>query len=331
MRNSGIKYYQRYEGLSRKAAPFIRSSSEQRVVDSAQDWTQGFSQAKSTDKKANDKYPSINVVISEASGSNNTLNHDLCTSFENGPDSNIADAAQKTWMGVFVPAIQQRLNADLRGANLSQTEVIYMMDLCPFNTVASKTGTVSPFCSLFTVSEWHEYGYYESLNKYYGYGAGNPLGPTQGVGFTNELIARLTRRPVVDKTSTNHTLDSNAATFPLDRALYADFSHDNDMTAIFFAMGLYNSTAPLSKTSLETTGETRGYSAAYTVPFAARAYFEKLQCVGYTEELVRVIVNDRVIPLHSCGADSLGRCKLDSFVQSLSFARNGGDWSTCFV
>jgi len=34
-----------------------------------------------------------------------------------------------------------------------------MMDLCPFNTVASPNGTISGFCALFTEEEWHQYGY----------------------------------------------------------------------------------------------------------------------------------------------------------------------------
>jgi hypothetical protein len=114
-------------------------------------------------------------------------------------------------------------------------------------------------------------------------------------------------------------------------SLYADFSHDNDMTGIFFAMGLYNSTSALSNTTLETAQQTNGYSASYTVPFGARAYIEKLQCLGHSQELVRVIVNDRVIPLHTCGADLLGRCTLSDFVDSLSFARSGGDWASCFA
>ncbi|KAI4755357.1 acid phosphatase [Aureobasidium sp. EXF-3400] len=331
MENSGTKYYERYADLARKAVPFVRSSGEARVVESAEKWVDGFTQAKTGDRWANNQYPSVDVVISEAAGSNNTLNHDLCTVFEDGPDSNIANAAQNTWVTVFVPAIQKRINADLPGANLTSTEIIYLMDLCPFNTVASPTGAISPFCSLFTETEWQDYGYYESLNKFYGYGSGNPLGPTQGVGFTNELIARLTKKPVVDHTSTNHTLDNSAATFPLDRALYADFSHDNDMTGIFFAMGLYNSTSALSNTTLETAQQTNGYSASYTVPFGARAYIEKLQCLGHSQELVRVIVNDRAIPLHTCGADLLGRCTLSDFVDSLSFARSGGDWASCFA
>lgn len=333
MVNSGIKFYDYYESLSREHAPFVRTSSEARVVESAQNWTQGFTRAKENDiiaQHCGDCYPSVDVVISEDDGSNNTLNHGLCTSFEDGPDSETAADAQAEWASIFIPPIQSRLNSAL-GTNLSVTEIIYVMDLCPFNTVASTTGQVSAFCALFSEQEWQDYGYYETLNKFYGFGTGNPLGPTQGVGFTNELIARLTDKPVVDHTSTNRTLDDSSVTFPLGRRLYADFSHDNDLTGIFFALGLYNETPMLSNTSSESTKQTNGYSAAWTVPFAARAYFEKMTCIGHDEELVRVIVNDRVLPLHTCGGDALGRCTLGSFVDSLSFAEDGGDWSQCFI
>ena len=112
--------------------------------------------------------------------------------------------------------------------------------------------------------------------------------------------------------------------------LFADFSHDNDLTAIFAAMGLYNATAPLSNTSMETTIQTKGYSAAWTVRFSARMYVEKMLCQSQEEELVRILVNDRVIPLQSCGADELGRCTLSKWVESLSFAKEGGLWGKCF-
>jgi hypothetical protein len=330
--NSGIKFFHRYKQLAKHVTPFVRSSSESRVVESAKNWTQGFHKALLEAGDTDPTYPYPILSISEADGSNNTLNHDLCTAFEDGPDGDIGGNAQKKWTAVFVPPIQARLNKDLPGVNFTVTDVISFMDLCPFNTVASPNGTISPFCSLFSATEWKSYDYYESLGKYYGYGNGNPLGPTQGVGFTNELIARLTGSPVVDSTSTNRTLDSNPATFPVggSHVLFADFSHDNDMTAIFSALGLYNSTAPLSNTSIETTAETHGYSASWTVPFSARAYVEKLKCAGEQEELVRIIVNDRVASLANCGANAGGMCKLSSFVKSLSFARSGGLWNQCF-
>ncbi|QIW97823.1 hypothetical protein AMS68_003341 [Peltaster fructicola] len=331
MINSGIKFFERYQELSERFVPFVRSSGENRVVESAMNWTQGFHQAKLADRRSRqDSYPYPIVAISEANGSNNTLNHGLCTSFENGSDSKIASSAQAKWQAIFTPPIQARLNANLPGANLSTTEVIYMMDLCPFNTVASPDGTISPFCSLFNETEWHQYNYYNSLNKFYGYSFGNPLGPTQGVGFANELIARLTHEKVEDETSTNHTLDDNPATFPLGRRLYADFSHDSDMVAALSALGIFNGTT-LPTNAVVEAPQGNGYSAAWSVPFAARIYIEKMECGDEDDELVRIIVNDRVVPLPQCDSDEFGRCTVDDFIDSLQFARSGGHWDQCFV
>lgn len=330
--NSGTKFYSRYDALARAQSPFVRSSGQDRVVESAVNWTQGFHAARLADGGASgsDAYPYDIVVISEDTGSNNTLDHGLCSAFEEGPDSEIGANAQTIWMDVFTRNITARLNANLPGANLSATDTIYVMDLCPYNTVADTGGAVSEFCGLFTEDEWKSYDYFQSLGKFYGYGAGNPLGPTQGVGFTNELIARLTGQPVADETSTNRTLDSDPATFPLNGTLYADFSHDNDMTAIFFAMGLYNGTGMLPNTTRQAAEQLDGYSAVWSVPFAGRMYVEKMRCEDTGgEELVRVLVNDGVRPLANCGADDLGRCTVTKFVESLSFARQGGFWGSC--
>lgn len=332
--NSGNKYYNRYKTLTKDFYPFVRASSQERVVMSAENFTQGYMQAALADTgRTIDPDTHKIVIISEAPGSNNTLDHGLCKDFEELPAYDIGKAAQETWQDIFMPPITARLNANLPGANLTSDETIFFMDLCPFNTVASPFGEISPFCNLFTPDEWRQYDYYQSLGKYYGYGSGNPLGPTQGVGYVNELVARLTSSPVDDHTSVNHTLDDANATFPIGAGhpLFADFSHDNDMTAILSALGLYNATKPLLNTTIEMTPQTNGYSASWTVPFAARAYFEKMACAGVDEEFVRVLVNDRVLPLETCGGDALGRCTLGRFVESLNFARRGGRWDQCFV
>ena len=340
MVNSGIKFYNRYSHLATNYTPFFRSSSESRVVESAENFSQGFHAARLMSENSSDRnYPYPITILSEDTSSNNTLNHGLCTAFENGPDSEISDNAQAIWTSIFIPPIQARLNRDLPGANFSVQDTIDMMDLCPFNTVASPNGTLSAFCNLFTEREWRQYDYYEALGKYYGYGEGNPLGPTQGVGWVEELLARLTGQHgyVRDNlyTSVNHTLDDDNATFPLGKEypFYADFSHDNDMTAAMAALGLYNTSAthgPLSNSTLESPSSLGGYSASWTVPFAARVYVEKMACHGQEDELVRVIVNDRVVALQNCGADQLGRCSLSGFVESLDFARTAGDWQACF-
>ncbi|KAL8849736.1 MAG: hypothetical protein Q9221_005280 [Calogaya cf. arnoldii] len=332
MVNSGVAFYNRYKTLAKQGAPFIRASGERRVIESARNFSQGFHQAKTADGTSDANYPYPILVIPEGEGSNNTLDHGLCTEFEEGtPYSSIGSKAQQTFLATFLPTVVNRLNRDIPRANLTAIDTINLFDLCPFTTVASRLGVVYPFCYLFSLDEWEHYNYYQSLGKYYGYGPGNPLGPTQGVGYVNELIARLNGKAVKDHTTVNRTLDDSHATFPLGEALYVDVSHDNDMTSIFSALGLYHSTSPLSNTSTQSIEAAAGYSAARTVPFAGRAYFEKMDCAGEKDELVRIIVNNRVMPMQTCGADRLGRCRLAKFIQSLSFATEGGKWDLCFA
>ncbi|OLN97482.1 3-phytase A 1 [Colletotrichum chlorophyti] len=329
--DSGEAFYKRYQALAANNDVFIRASGQNRVVQSGLNWTQGFYGAKLADGHGGPDGGLVGLItiIPEEKGVNNTLDHGLCTAFEEGKFSNVGDEAQVPWREAFTGPITTRLNDNLPGANLTSEDTISLMQLCPFNTMVD--GTQSRFCDLFTLEEWKDLEYYETLGKYYGFNAGNPLGPTQGVGFTNELLARLTRKAVEDRTSTNSTLDADPATFPLDRALYADFSHDNDMMSIYGALGLYSEVQPLSKTNRTSVKETKGFTASWTVPFAARMYVEKMKCGGSDEELVRILVNDRVVPLVGCGADELGRCKLGQFVDSMGFARSGGLWDQCFV
>ena len=327
--NSGMKFYGRYQSLAKDAAPFVRSAGQERVVESAQNWTQGFHKARAADEAATapDNYPYNIVVIPEGEAFNNTLSHDTCTNFE----SSIGNEAQTTFASTFTPRLINRINRSLIGADLNIEQAIHLMDMCPFETVATPLGTVSPFCHLFSHYDWLNYDYYQTLGKYYGYTNGNPLGATQGIGYVNELIARMTNSPVNDHTNTNSTLDESEKTFPIGKTtLYADFSHDNDISGIFAALGLYNSTNPPSWMERQSPQELGGYAASWTVPFSSRTYFEKMRCEGQSEEFVRVLVNDRVMPLETCGGDELGRCTLSKFVDSLSFAQSGGNWDKCY-
>ena len=345
MINSGIDFFMRYEALAEGTTPFIRASDQDRVVNSARKWSEGFHKAKIASGATNDsEYPFEIVEISEAEGMNNTLDHGLCTAFE---ESTTGKEAQKAFGDVFLPAITARLQKDLQITVLTDADTIALMDMCPFTVVAetifvskimkSSRGmmgndpSANPFCAIFTPAEWTNYDYFQILGKYYGFGSGAPLGPTQGVGFVNELIARLTSSPVQDRTSVNHTLDGDAANFPLDRTLYADFSHDNDMTGIFAALRLFDQTPALNQKIVMSVEEMEGYSASRTVPFAGRMIVEKLQCEGVKGEMVRVSLNGRVLPLEMCSGDELGRCMLDNFVGNLGFAASGGKWAECFA
>ena len=170
---------------------------------------------------------------------------------------------------------------------------------------------------------------------------GQPLGPVQGVGYVNELLARLTGTPVKDRTQTNRTLDASPDTFPLNRTVYADFSHDNEMIAVYAALGLFRQPVvePLDPRQ---PADTRVWRVNELVPFSGRMAVERLSCrrTGHdaTAEsafvaAVRVLVNDRVQPLEFCGATKDGLCTLDAFVESQSYARNNGngDWDKCNI
>ncbi|KAJ6614203.1 histidine phosphatase superfamily [Mycena sp. CBHHK59/15] len=169
-----------------------------RVIDTANNWTAGFSAA------SNHVFnPSISVIISEAG--NDTLDNNMCLNAGN------SDTQTDTWLVVFAPSITTRLNSAAPGANISNDETYSLISMCPFHAVATFVG------------------YSMDLDTFYETRYGAPLGPVQGVGYINELLVRLTGTPVNDTTQTNRTLTQDTCTFPLDRALYADFSHDNEM------------------------------------------------------------------------------------------------------
>lgn len=149
----------------------------------------------------------------------------------------------------------------------------------------------------------------------------------QGIGYVNELLARLTNTPVVDSTSTNRTLDADPTTFPLDRALYADFSHDNQMVPILAALGVLRQARALDPARPDAR---RTWVASQMVPFAGRVVVEKLRCGR--EDAVRVLVNEKAVQLPApCPVTRDGLCELSAFVDSQSFARGGAPdaWARC--
>lgn len=156
---------------------------------------------------------------------------------------------------------------------------------------------------------------------------GNALGRVQGVGYVNELLARLTNTSVSDNTQTNRTLDASPVTFPLNRTVYADFSHDNQMVAIYSALGLFPQAKALDPTHPDPN---RTWRTNSLVPFAGRMIVERLQC-NKAQSKVRIFVQDVKQPLLFCGGDKDGLCTLDKFVESQSYARNDGegDFAKC--
>ncbi|RDX55363.1 phytase [Lentinus brumalis] len=309
---AGQVAFERYSHILHGQEPFVRASSGPRVVDSASNWTAGFATA------SGHRYnPEVSVIISEAG--NDTLDDNMC------PAAGSSDAETNAWLATFAPPMTARLNAGAVGANLTDADTYNLLTLCPFDTVAHERP--GDFCAVYEdLHAGPAFMYNGDLDKFYGTGYGQPLGPVQGVGYINELLARLTETAVQDQTQTNTTLDSDPATFPLNRTFYADFSHDNQMAAIFSAMGLFRQSAPLNATKPDPH---RTWRTEKIVPFSGRMVVERLSCGGKAK--VRVLVNDALMPLEFCGAGD-GVCTLDAFVESQSYARNNGngDFEKCF-
>ncbi|KAI0738844.1 histidine phosphatase superfamily [Daedaleopsis nitida] len=309
--------------------PFVRASGAPRVISTATNWTVGFAAT------SGQRYqPYLNVVISEEV--NNTLNQDCPKAADGSEETDI-------WLSVFAPTLAARLNKAAPGAKLNQTHIFGLLAMCPFESVAKEK--LSPFCTLFTEDDFRAFEYWGDLEKYYKTGYGNSLGRVRGVGYVNELIARLTGEPVQDHTTHNSTLE-----FPLNRTIYADFTHENLMVAVYAALGLFNISQPLDPRTMpsESRLPSSGYAhlnarqahlqeknrkqtwvASRMVPFSSRMVTERLSCAedgdGEERTYVRILVNDEVQPLKFCGGGEDRMCALEDFVASQGYARRSGD------
>jgi hypothetical protein len=250
---------------------------------------------------------------------------------------------QNIWIGQFGPSIVERLNKEVPGAGVKASNIYSLMSVCAIETQVLEKK--SPWCDVFSEDNWIAFEYAADVEKFYKTGCvrslsyrcissshvcdsyGEPLGPVQGVGWVNELLARLTESPVQDHTQTNHTLDSSPETFPLDRAIYVDFTHENSQVAILAALGAFNDGRPLDPLRPDPA---RIWNAARMVPFSARLVIERFAC-GKTKR-IRMLLNDELVELE-CAQGSLdGTCSLEAFVKSQAYARSdgAGDWQKCF-
>ncbi|KXN84946.1 3-phytase A [Leucoagaricus sp. SymC.cos] len=341
---SGRKSFVRYSTLANEHnLPFVRASGSDRVVRSALKWIEGFNAGSDGTLR-----PSLGLIIPEIKryqeGHNNTLEDKSC------PNAGHPTAPLQQWQSVYAKPIADRFNTIARGQkikshrkkmpeNLTSEDAQSLIALCAFETVAKEE--YSRFCHLFNETEFEGFEYALDLDKFYYTGYGSRLGPVQGVGYINELLARLTDQPVEDHTQTNHTHDSNAETFPLGRSIYVDFSHDNLMVAVFSAMGLFKNNGPFMGGMLDPKKRPkhRDWFTSRIVPFSGRMVVERMECGlpsvngAGDREYVRILVSDAAQDLGFCeGVDEDGLCSLHSFVKSQTYARNSGqgDWESCF-
>ncbi|GAA6027109.1 hypothetical protein JCM8097_002396 [Rhodosporidiobolus ruineniae] len=319
--DAGRTAFSRYSALY---PPFVRTDTDPRVMDSAGNWTQGYYLRKRV------QFPPAPLAIDNSLGQNNTLDTEGagCPLL---PDlGDIKSAWRKTYLADTV----DRINALAPGSKLKAKGANNLQLLCIHET--NYYGKVSPWCDLFTESDWNGLGYFLDIKSYSEDGLGNPVGASMGVGWVNELLSRLTGNRYWhqhDQTSVNHTLDNDPATFPLDKSHYTDLTHDSQIASVIAAMGLRNGGANLTE-----AGPPAGQNWFTTqqTPYAAHLVVERLQCTsGVTRPgtYVRIILNDKLqMPTFCAGYDATtGLCSLSDFTQSQTYVRanSNGEWAGC--
>jgi hypothetical protein len=84
------------------------------------------------------------------------------------PNAGGSDPQTSQWLSQYGPPIAARLNKQAPGANLTSADAYSLLSLCPFDTVAQNS--LSPFCNLFTNSDFQQFEYSGDLDKYYNTG-----------------------------------------------------------------------------------------------------------------------------------------------------------------
>ncbi|KAJ7265461.1 histidine phosphatase superfamily [Mycena haematopus] len=203
-----------------------------------------------------------------------------------------------------------RASPQMVGYELSVEDVYVLQQMCAYETVALG---YSKFCELFTEEEWDGFNYSLDIFFWYNSGFGFTLARALGIGYVQELVARLTHTPIAShNSSTNATLDDNPVTFPLGQSLYVDATHEVVVLHVLAALNLTTLAAegPLPTDHIP---KKRSFRVSELAPFATNVQFQLLECTSLPGPQIRIIVNDGVVPLtgiEGCGAQKDGCRKI---------------------
>lgn len=313
--DNGVAFRYRYGHLLNAftALPVFRTTSQDRMVASALNFAAGFFDLSTYQ---NDYHQEI---IIEGNGFNNTLApYSACPNSNTDGIGNLGSTKANLWKEVYLKAALGRLQPMITGYNLTINDLYVMQELCAYEVVALGS---SDFCQLFTADEWEGFEYAIDLEFWYGSGPGNPTAAALGLGYVQELVARLTQTPIsVWNSSTNRTLDSSSTTFPLYQPIFIDFSHDTVIASIITALN-FSTLAASGPLPVDHIPPNRSYVVSQIAPFASNLVGQVVSCPASENPThIRFILNDAVVPLtgiKGCSDNRHGLCSLQSFVSGI--------------
>ncbi|KAH9937170.1 histidine phosphatase superfamily [Fomitopsis serialis] len=261
-------------------------------------------------------------IIIEESGFNNTLAPwNACPNSNDAVAGDLGSYAYGNWTQIYLNATVPRLQKYITGLNLTTSDLYAMQQLCAYETVALG---YSEFCSLFTDEEpfllvWRW--------------PWKPAAAAQGIGYVQELVARLTKKPLTSfDTSTNGTLDGNNITFPLNQPIYVDASHDTVIASIITALN-FTTLAANGPLPIDHIPAYQTYHVHDIAPFTSNLVAQVMSCPASVStaleagsaadpvSYIRFLLNDGVVPLtgiaHCETPDANGLCPLENFIQGM--------------
>ncbi|KAJ4366217.1 hypothetical protein N0V83_007853 [Neocucurbitaria cava] len=319
---SGTLHYYHYGHLypNNGSKIIVRSTTQRRMTESAEYFLAGFFGLGWTQNAT------LELGI-EWPGFNNTLagykncNH---TSWEMGRE------ALMDWVGVYLHDAHQRFRDNISGdLDWTLNDTYNAQALCSYETVALG---FSHWCGLFTYEEWEGFEYALDIGFQAGTGFGSPVGRAIGIGYVQEVLARMQHHVITDPTAQiNVTLDNNTSTFPIDQNINLDFSHDAGIISILVAFGLTQFNDVLPTTHIL---QDRQFIMSHLQPFAGRLDIEVIKAPapvnakrsdsniyleGKPTSYVHFILNQRTIPLgkshEECGDRDDGWCEMETFLR----------------
>jgi len=310
----GVGFRVKYGDLLKNftGLPVWRTTSEERMVDSALHFAAGFFGVQSYQ---NSYYQLIEI---EEDGFNNTLApYDDCAN-ANNEIADLGTNATIAWNEVYLADALERFSADLPGMNLTIADVSGMQTICPYETVALG---YSAFCDLFTEEEWRGFAYGIDLTFWYTDGPGNPAVSAQGIGWVTELVSRLNQtRLTTSNSAINASIVSSEDLFPLNQPIYVDASHDTVISAILTSMN-FTSLAAGGPLPTDHIPAFQTYKVREIAPFGSTLVGQVLSCpASDTPTHIRWLLNDAVLPqtgIQGCEFDKDGLCELDTFIAGM--------------
>ena len=339
-------------GTLRTQKPVLRTTSQSRIWNSQINWALGFFgpsfKVVPNPEIANFTAPFDVVIIPEGGTENNTLaSYDSCFNDNNATIGDLGDLDLLAYLSIYLKDATARMQKYAPpGFTFNVNDTYAMQSICAY-----EMGYIgqSDFCYLFTEDEWNGFEVTLDQEYFYDYAFGSPNGRAQGIGYLQELIARLTNQYITSSNSSvNSSITNNAKQFPLGEKFYADFTHDDIIISVLTAMSFDYLNDPPSLTQYP-PDPNRHFILSHLTPFGGRLITEVVGCAsadptpvamhrtqyyptqyGYnpanaSHKFLRMRVNNGILPLSdirggACGNRTDGLCTVSGFLKSQSNA-----------